>query len=448
LPNQKNYSKMILNTKQKQKITILSALVFNQASAFKVHLEESKASTPSSISKIDQKNQFETLKNDAQYQISQLQGTISTIVKKFTDSKEQKTKLSEQVQEIKNQIDTIEKVILDAKVLSGKIELKIQSSAAEFSRLEIDLKSIMKSLQSRQAISPLQSFMQAKSMGDGLSEMYSYYAMQIKAENLSTEIKSKIETLNQDLENKKVLEKNLTQNKLVLKSKESELKILLDQTQNDEDKYAELLNTLSVQKEQLGAELSTAQEGYLSHIDDFNLDDVIQKNQGYNAYCGFEDKTPLKVPADFFSKPVANSFIAGGFECDHDGLDIAAEMGSEIGSIADGTVEKVGSKVDGCVGFSCNGGYGNYVVIKHQLPFGETVYSLYGHMMTQSNLKAGDSINRGGLIGLMGCTGYTQPYPCGVHLHLMIFSDSYKTTGFGCRLGKSKCYDPSKYIRN
>jgi murein DD-endopeptidase MepM/ murein hydrolase activator NlpD len=428
---------------------LLAGLAFNQILILKVSLEErAQSASSSSISTADQKAQFETQKNDAQSQISQLQGTITTIVKKFTDSREQKTKLSDQVKEIKDQIDTIEKVILDAKVLSGQIELKIRSNAAESSRLEIDLKSIMKRLQSRQAISPLQSFLQAKSMGDGLSEIYSYYAMQIKAEALSIEIKNKLETLNQDLENKKILEKNLAQNKLVLKSKESELNILIDQTQNDEDKYAELLNALSVQKEQLGAELNTAQEGYLSHIDDFNLDDVIQKNQGYNAYCGFEDKTSLKVPSDFFSKPVDNAFIAGGFECDHDGLDIAASMGSEIKSIADGRVEKVGSKVDGCVGFSCNGGYGNYVVIKHQLPFGETVYSLYGHMMTQSNLKTGDTISRGGLVGLMGCTGYTQPYPCGVHLHLMIFSDTYKTTGFGCRLGRSKCYDPSKYIRN
>ena len=425
-------------------LLLLVGLSINQVLVLKVSLEENT----SSASSVDQKAQFQAQKDYAQTQIGQLQGTITSIVRKFTDSREQKTKLSDQVAAIKGQIDEIEKVILDAKVLSGKIEIKIQSSAAEYSRLEIDLKSIMKNLQSRQAISPLQSFLQAKSMGDGLSEMYAYYAMQIKAENLSAEIKNKIETLNKDLEDKKTLEKNLKQNKLVLKSKESELKILLEQTQNDENKYGELLNALSVQKDQLSAELNTAQEGYLSHIEDFNLDDIIKKNQGYNAYCGFEEKTPLKVPSDYFSRPVENSFIAGGFECDHDGLDIAAEMGSEIKSIADGVVEKVGSKVDGCVGFSCNGGYGNYVVIRHQLPFGETVYSLYGHMLSQSELKVGDSIGRGRLVGLMGCTGYTQPYPCGVHLHLMIFSDSFKTTGFGCRLGRSKCYDPSKYIRN
>ena len=424
-------------------ILTLVGLISNQMLAVKVSLEENQISTSS----VDQKALFQSQKDDTQILIGQLQGTIMSIVRKFTDSREQKTKLSDQVNEIKKQIDDIEGVILEAKVLSGKIELKIQSSAAEYSRLEIDLRSIMKSLQSRQAISPLQAFLQAKSMGDGLSEMYTYYAMQNRAEILSDEIKNKITTLNQDLENKKNLEKNLNQNKLVLKSKESELKILLDQTQNDEEKYTELLNALSVQKDQLNIELNTAQEGYLSHIEDFNLDEIVKKNQGYNAYCGFEEKTPLKVPADYFSKPVDNSFIAGGFECDHDGLDIAAAMGSEIKSIADGVVEKVGSKVDGCVGFSCNGGYGNYVVIRHQLPFGETVFSLYGHMLSQSELKIGDSIKRGQLVGLMGCTGYTQPYPCGVHLHLMIFSDSYKTTGFGCRLGRSKCYDPSKYIR-
>lgn len=62
-------------------------------------------------------------------------------------------------------------------------------------------------------------------------------------------------------------------------------------------------------------------------------------------------------------------------------------------------------------------GWGNYVVVKHVLPNGETVYSLYAHLAPGSvTVKAGDVVAAGEPIGKVGRSGRASS----PHLHLEI----------------------------
>jgi murein DD-endopeptidase MepM/ murein hydrolase activator NlpD len=62
-------------------------------------------------------------------------------------------------------------------------------------------------------------------------------------------------------------------------------------------------------------------------------------------------------------------------------------------------------------------GWGNYVVIRHTLPSGETVYSLYAHMMPKSIIvHRGDVVAAGEPIGRVGRTGHATSS----HLHLEV----------------------------
>ena len=62
-------------------------------------------------------------------------------------------------------------------------------------------------------------------------------------------------------------------------------------------------------------------------------------------------------------------------------------------------------------------GWGNYVVVKHVLPSGESVYSLYGHLMPKSvRVASGDVVAAGETIGQVGKTGRASS----PHLHLEI----------------------------
>lgn len=106
-------------------------------------------------------------------------------------------------------------------------------------------------------------------------------------------------------------------------------------------------------------------------------------------------------------------------------ISIASNYNTNIYAITSGTV--IISK-GGCIAgdITCNGKAGNYIVISHA--DGE-YYSKYMHL-NKINLKEGDKINTGDIIGTMGNTGNVIPVPTnnnplnGTHLHFVIEKES------------------------
>lgn len=90
----------------------------------------------------------------------------------------------------------------------------------------------------------------------------------------------------------------------------------------------------------------------------------------------------------------------------HHGVDFPISSGTEINSIADGTVITNSYAGDG---------YGNYVEIEHYIG-GQRVVSTYGHMVEPSTLVVGEQVRKGEVIGHIGSTGRST----GPHLHLEI----------------------------
>lgn len=89
--------------------------------------------------------------------------------------------------------------------------------------------------------------------------------------------------------------------------------------------------------------------------------------------------------------------------------------GQPIHATKDGVVQKA---VDNCanigyVGSSCNGGYGNHVIIDH----GNGFDSLYGHMISGSvKVRTGQKVKAGDVIGYTGTSGNSS----GPHVHFEI----------------------------
>ena len=88
----------------------------------------------------------------------------------------------------------------------------------------------------------------------------------------------------------------------------------------------------------------------------------------------------------------------------HNGLDIAASEGTPVKSTSNGTVIETGEFF-----FS-----GNMVYIDH----GQGIISLYAHL-SQINVKPGDKIKQGEIIGAVGQTGRVT----GPHLHFAILAN-------------------------
>ena len=88
----------------------------------------------------------------------------------------------------------------------------------------------------------------------------------------------------------------------------------------------------------------------------------------------------------------------------HQGLDISTDKGQPVFATADGTVESA----------SYNGDYGNLIVLKH----GFDLMTRYGHL-SGFNVKPGQSVTRGAVIGYVGATGRAT----GAHVHYEILAN-------------------------
>ncbi len=130
--------------------------------------------------------------------------------------------------------------------------------------------------------------------------------------------------------------------------------------------------------------------------------------------------TPVKKPSSGSTKPapgypVYEGYymrpIIGGIRTQgvhgHNGIDLASSYGANILASADGEV--LISRNSGW-----NGGYGSYIVLKHN----NGTQTLYAHM-SGTAVSAGQTVKQGQIIGYMGKSGQVTGHT-GVHLHFEI----------------------------
>jgi murein DD-endopeptidase MepM/ murein hydrolase activator NlpD len=88
----------------------------------------------------------------------------------------------------------------------------------------------------------------------------------------------------------------------------------------------------------------------------------------------------------------------------HEGIDISTAKGQPVFATADGKVELAAR----------SGEYGNMVVLKHSFDLS----TRYGHL-SRFNVKQGDAVKRGDVIGFVGSTGRST----GAHVHYEILAN-------------------------
>ncbi|MGF1570373.1 MAG: M23 family metallopeptidase [Nodosilinea sp.] len=107
----------------------------------------------------------------------------------------------------------------------------------------------------------------------------------------------------------------------------------------------------------------------------------------------------LKVSSEFGLRP--NPFGGSAYEM-HEGLDFGGPVGKPILATAEGVVVQA----------EYAGGFGNHVKIDH----GYSYETLYAHM-SELEVKIGDRVERGDVVGYLGSTGRSS----GPHLHYSIY---------------------------
>lgn len=126
------------------------------------------------------------------------------------------------------------------------------------------------------------------------------------------------------------------------------------------------------------------------------------KNSSASSYAG-KLASGLKEYVGYFLRPILGGKRTQGIH-GYNAIDIGAPIGTPIYAAADGEV--IISRSGGW-----NGGYGTYIVIKHD----NGTQTLYSH--NQSNtVSVGDVVKKGDIIGYVGNTGKVT----GPHLHFEV----------------------------
>jgi LysM repeat protein len=121
------------------------------------------------------------------------------------------------------------------------------------------------------------------------------------------------------------------------------------------------------------------------------------------SYSAGSRSSGIKEYAGYYLRPIAGGKRTQGIH-GYNGVDIAAPTGTPILASADGQV--IISRTGGW-----NGGYGNYVVIKHK----NGTQTLYAHT-SRNIVSVGDIVSQGDIVALVGTTGKST----GPHVHFEI----------------------------
>ncbi|MBD3238540.1 MAG: peptidoglycan DD-metalloendopeptidase family protein [Candidatus Moranbacteria bacterium] len=115
------------------------------------------------------------------------------------------------------------------------------------------------------------------------------------------------------------------------------------------------------------------------------------------------------------------------------------DLGDSVYAIANGKVVYSGN---------CGSGWGNVIVVKHELANGDDVWSQYAHLQSR-RVGDNDSVNRGEKIGTIG-QGYNNEYRA--HLHFEVRKKKRGpcdwVTGWSRDEVKNWYYEPSDFIDN
>lgn len=241
---------------------------------------------------------------------------------------------------------------------------------------------------------------------------------------------------------------------------QGELKDLIDRIEEIKEGLEEKKKTLGEEKAKLDVAKASAEKQRTEK--DAALTQVKEEERilrrkfaerlakaGGSPYCKGTGRV-IKAKYSVFSFPVDCGYISQGYGMTefasldnayrgaiHNGIDVGIDTGTEIRSIGAGSVYAKGA--------SPSGGWGNWVMIKHDKVRIENndieFYSLYAHMVSETYLNVGDRVDGSTIVGWVGGTPYWAPH---LHFSLFLSSSGWANSQPGAYPGNT--IDPLNYI--
>ncbi|MEK7478742.1 MAG: peptidoglycan DD-metalloendopeptidase family protein [Patescibacteria group bacterium] len=349
---------------------------------------------------------------DKSKELSDINTKINQAEQDLKDTENKSKSLQNELKKADYTINQVNLSVKSSELNIQKLNLEIEALKYDIGDTEsrIDIKKLgiaelLRELQKKDMETVLIIILKNKSIAESLNEAQNILninsglssevsALQGFTKQLSSNLtdssakKSKVE-----LENK-----NLKNRKLILQDSKTQKNNLLAQTKNQEKNYQNLINELEKQQEVLDNEIAKIEDQLRTSFDPALLP---IKRSGVFAW-------PIQLKKDGGLAYITQNFGEKSYLYKgkpHNGLDIGGPIGTPITAADDGIVVAVDNN-DQSTWKKYQ--YGKYVLIEHK----NNISTLYAHLSRQ-NVKEGDSVKRGDIIGYLGNTGYAT----GPHLH-------------------------------
>lgn len=346
-------------------------------------------------------------------QITKIEKEIALLSKQIAETAQEKNTLANTIKELnlkKNQLikerDSIQKKINATGLIIENINNDIGEKEKSLSLSRLALANSIRNLYQSDNTLLIEKLLSGEKLSDFSRKYNDILSLNQEVKNKIYEILDKKEKLlasknekEAEKQNLNNLKRNLTEQEKVISSNQQEKNILLKETQNKESNYQKLLAEQIKKRDAFEKDLANYED---------QLDFILN---------------PKKLPkpgSGVLSWPLKNVFITQlfGYTSDsgrlyrsgtHSGVDFRASIGTEVYSMANGTVIGTGDTDIYCKGAS----FGKWVFIKHD----NGLSSTYGHLSV-IYAQTGDRVKTGELIALSGNTGHTT----GPHLHVTVYA--------------------------
>jgi peptidoglycan DL-endopeptidase CwlO len=218
----------------------------------------------------------------------------------------------------------------------------------------------------------------------------------VKLNQLSDDYHAKVDTVSQKKTEVALHQENLKNRAVIVADQKNQRQAVLAETKNQESIYQDKIAKLKQEQNALQDEI-TQIENQLGQ--NFNNNVLPTKRSGVLAW----PLATVRITQHFGTR---SSLYRGK---PHNGLDLAAPLGTPVFAAADGVVMAVDDNDQSAFR---KYQYGRYVLIRHP----NNLATLYGHLSRQV-VSPGQAVKRGDLIGYSGSTGYAT----GPHLHLGLY---------------------------
>lgn len=327
----------------------------------------------------------------------------------------QRKSLQSEVNRLEGQINQLELSIEEDELMSERLGYEIQALNGDVMTLRNKMKdkqatiaALLVQVQKAEGLSPLISLLSANSLSETVRDASASKALQdqMRADlaslrDIQENVLGKIDESDAKKTEAERRQIAAQAKRGIIADQQADKAKVLTSTKSQESAYQQQVAALQAQQRQIAAEIEAVDAALRAKINKSTL-----PTGGANVLA-----MPVlggRISQGYGATAFAQTGYAGKR---HNGIDIAAPIGTPIYAAAEGTVAAVGNQDAYCP----RGAYGRFIAIRH--PNG--LVTLYAHL-SQASVSPGQAVKRGDVIGYVGATGYAT----GPHLHFTVYAGS------------------------